>query len=71
MKYHADPECYCEQCCATATAWWQWESLDGELRSGSRYWLMEHAVADRPIALREILPVLARVNPAHALEGLA
>ena len=62
MKYHADPNCYCEKCCDTATEWWEWRSIDGETASGSRYWTKDHALADQGAARSDGLPVLRQTQ---------
>lgn len=59
-KTHADPACYCEECCATASAWYEWRNglEDGSSASGSRYWTIADAMLDIYAARADGLTIL-------------
>ncbi len=61
-KAHADPNCYCEDCCRTADTWFEWRSglTEESVASGSRYWTLEHAIADVRAAAADRLTILVR-----------
>jgi hypothetical protein len=61
-KVHRDPDCYCDACCRTADTWFEWRNglTDDSVASGSRYWTLEHALADLDAAEADGLTILVR-----------
>lgn len=54
--------CYCDLCVDTAGDWYIWRDAAGNA-GGSRYWLLAHALADKPAAEADGCPYLWYQGP--------